>query len=778
MAPFLRRVVGEQGVHLLSAFACGGPIGLPVATVAGHLGKSIIDVSVDAQRIALAGVLEQTGKKTLSVQPSFLRSALIKTTFFPPDGVALPWELYSRLVGGAKDPVVGFLELVSSRALAGAAIPNELLHDLARELNDLRFWEALAHLDKRNCDWVLENKGAVSADIKRAALRYHPEAVIPAMLQAAALEKRPLNIIPNADMRILQDWVAAGLGSDGVKRRRVLFDVAIGFLQRDEITLTALEAIRSAFSLRHHETDSDPADPKTIRFRDSLLSLENAKQIFEMWKPFLAAVQELPTFSWPGIPTLVENWMRSDIRGGNALPAEYVEFLKASSREMILQLIPLATDHQAALRWLYQRSKKLGASTDRIHVSPEFMTLYPDERLEGDWRERDKEQDIRAVDLANQWQEKPFVEIVEKICHWEQQAEDFGRVWPRKTSVFCERLAELLRPNENELLSAISNLPPATLRPFLEKAFTEGRLMPAHLKACMKRPDLVGLLIGFTLTGRTAELYEELKPHLPNWLGLVEGMCLRDEISEEMLRKLLSHEDERLCFETALYMVRSRSKNGIPKGIFDLWRKTVVAGLVDVACKDLGEAPYDLRELLSAHPTMAPEVLDQIISSGSQFHGFVTGGMLHLLTTSSETKEKIDLLHRSKHLVYLPLPALLVGSDQDLYRELLSIPELKDFHLSPLAGDPNKGNWADLAKLALVAGFSHREIAYAVNSSGFSWTGGLSTYYQEWVERFERLRQHPDLDIQKIAEEGINSFAARRDQEMKRERKEEIEGFD
>src|SRR5438874_4052969 len=143
------------------------------------------------------------------------------------------------------------------------------------------------------------------------------------MLEAAALEERPLNIIPNADMRILQDWVATGSGGDGVKRRRVLFDVAIGFLQRNEIVLTALEAIRSSFSLNHHETDSDPADPRTIRFRDSLLPLENAKQIFEMWKPFLEAAKKLPTFPWPAIPTLVENWMRSDIRRGNRLPAEY-----------------------------------------------------------------------------------------------------------------------------------------------------------------------------------------------------------------------------------------------------------------------------------------------------------------------------------------------------------------------------------------------------------------------------------------------------------------------
>ena len=126
-----------------------------------------------------------------------------------------------------------------------------------------------------------------------------------------------------------------------------------------------------------------------------------------------------------------------------------------------------------------------------------------------------------------------------------------GRVWPRRTTVFCERLSEILRPNEQELLAAINNLPPTALRPFLERALTEDRLTPQHLEACMKRPDLTGLLIEFTLRGRTARLYEELEARLPNWTGLVEGMALRNEISEEMLRRLLSHGDERLRFETA-----------------------------------------------------------------------------------------------------------------------------------------------------------------------------------------------------------------------------------
>ena len=778
LGPFLRRVTGTEGIHLLSAFACGGKIGLPVASVAKQIGKSIVEVSVDAQRIALAGVLEQTGKETLSVQPSFLRSALIKTTFFPTSGVALSWDICKALIESANDPVVGYLELVSARGLAGAAINDDLLRTLATQLDDLRFWEALAELDRRNCNWVLETKGAISPGIKRAALRYHPEAIIPEMLKTAALEKRPLNIIPNADMRILQDWIVSGSGADAIKRRRTLFDAAATFLQKNESAPTALEAIRSVFSLNHHETDSDPADPRTIRFRDSLLGLQSAKEVFEMWKPFLEAAKKLPAFPWPGIPALVENWIRSDTRRGSGLPPEYVEFLRSSSREMILQLIPLASDHQAALRWLYLLSKKLGIDTGQIRVSEEFMTLYPEERLEGDWQKREEEQNVRVIDLAKRWQDRPFAEIVQTIHEWENQADDLGRVWPRKAFILCGRLAELVRPTGEELSLAIADLPPMALRPFLEAALADKRLSPAHFEACLKRQDLTGILIEFTLKGLTRDLYDALKPRLPTWVGLVEGICLRNEVSEELLQRLLRHDDQRLRFETALYMFRSKSKEGIPKSIFDLWRTTIVQGLAAIAGTDQGEAPYDLRELLASHPAIGPEVLDQLISSGLQFHGFVAAGMIHLLVARLEKEEKRKLLRRCTHLVYSPLPRLLVGSDQDLYRELLSIAELRNFHLAVLSGDPNEANWVDLAKLALAAGFSHRDVAHAVESSSFSWTGGLSTYYQEWVERFERLRQHNDADIQKIADEGLKSFIALRNQERKIEHQEEVHGWD
>jgi len=54
----------------------------------------------------------------------------------------------------------------------------------------------------------------------------------------------------------------------------------------------------------------------------------------------------------------------------------------------------------------------------------------------------------------------------------------------------------------------------------------------------------------------------------------------------------------------------------------------------------------------------------------------------------------------------------------------------------------------------------------------------LSNYYNQWVHSFEQLSQRQDPELQAIAAEGLKWATTARDQERKRERVEEIEGWD
>lgn len=774
LTPLLLEVAGPQMVLLLGAFACGGSKGLSIEAVARILGKEMTEVIVSAQRVALAGVLEQTGKATLRVQPEFLRSALIKETFFPVSGVGMSWEICEALIASGEDPSGGYRELVLARGRANAPISNHQLHEIALAVNNADFWESIACLDERNCAWVLENALNLSAGVKRAALQYIPRQIIPTMLELAAQDNRPLNSHPQADMRLLEEWAHSGW-EDAFARREILFREALNWLKSGGKPATAFTAIRACLSLSYHNSDSDPADPRTMRFQRGVIPFSIAQKVFELWKVLIVELTNIETLPWGNVIPIVHKWRYSEAHSGAPLADDYKEFLISKAREMTCDLIPLVSDNQAVRRWIDLEMKSLGVASDSPLAAPDFMTLYPDDPLDGDWEAMRKEQVRRVEELASQWKQRPFADVVRDLAKWEQQTASLGHTWSEMTSAFASKFAEMRPLDSDELRLALASLPARTVGPFLENAVWGGRMLPAHFEQAIARSDLHASLISLTLSGKTPELYPRLQEYLPKWEPLVESLCLRGEVSEEMLRALLHHESAHLRREVAFSC--RRSDTPIPPALWSIWQEAAIDALVGIAIQD-DDPSHDLHEILDADPAIGPAVLERVLSSGRLFLSMRASTLLNSIIGPLSKDERRTLLQRCKHLVYSSLPEILVGRDNDLYREMLAIPELKSSFSKPLVGNPNDEDWAPRAKIALSAGFTHQDIAYAVNSSGYSWSGNVSTYYQQWVDRFILLRGNIDPDIQKIAEEGLKWSTSERDSHLKSEKREEIHGWD
>jgi hypothetical protein len=561
---FLRRHAGDESVEVLAAFACAGRTGIKNDVVAAKLGKPITEIVTITRRTALAGILREAGKDILAVQPEFLRTALLRSCFFPAAAPGLPFHLCKSLIEASEQPVLGYLELIHAKGRADANISDAELREITANANDLQLWEAMAWIDSNNCRWVIETKEDLSANIKRAALHYHPTKVIPAMLTLAAADKRPINAFPQADMRLLEDWATGGENAEGIKRRQTLFTTVIKWLKGGGDVNTAMTSLSFVFNLNCHVSDSDPADPTILRWRNWLLSLQDAKTIFELWSDLVLLLKSLTPIPWPQVVNIVENWIRSDRPMGKAMPSEYVAFIRESSSQMITDLAELAGDNQAALRWVHVRSKKLGMSIADSRLLPEFMMLFPEERLGDDWKQIEQQQTAAVEKLLELWRAKPFGEVVVILCDWQIQVESFGRVWPQMTPQFCERLASAYLPTDEELSLAIAKLRSQSLAPFLEAALSRGTVKHEHLKQCLARADLEGFLVSFVLLGKLPELYDELQSKFGLWKSLIETHCLRTEVPNEVLRRLLSHADSTVKFETALGMFRSRDRKPMP----------------------------------------------------------------------------------------------------------------------------------------------------------------------------------------------------------------------
>ncbi|HEV2435806.1 MAG TPA: hypothetical protein VG077_07395 [Verrucomicrobiae bacterium] len=75
-------------------------------------------------------------------------------------------------------------------------------------------------------------------------------------------------------------------------------------------------------------------------------------------------------------------------------------------------------------------------------------------------------------------------------------------------------------------------------------------------------------------------------------------------------------------------------------------------------------------------------------------------------------------------------------------------------------------------------GYKYHDLVNAVDGDGFSWSGDMSNYYQQWVDRFEKLKNTGDPDLQQIGEIGLKRAISQRDACLHSEQRERIIGWD
>jgi len=774
---FMQHHVGRDASVLLAAFACGGARGIGVTQVAKSLGKDIAATKAAADRIALAGTLEQTGRDTLAVQPEFLRAALITREFFPPEGGGLGWALCEQLIVSSSEPASGYLELFRARASAGAHIDDDFLRNIAARLHDSRIWASLAWLNPHNCSWTLSRVGDLSAEIKCAALYHIPSEILPKMLSGASNETRALNTAPDADMRLIKDWIAGGAPTQAFERRQILFQATAKWMNSGGDVTTAFAALAEAFGLTFETTDTDPAKPNTMRIHSGMIGLDVVKQVFGLWPRLIALIQGQKEIPWAKVVQVVDNWSCAFSSFGKPLPADYVSFLSGCVKQMILDLSSLTRGNDAVGRWILLKAKHRDVKLAQSPVNEDFMVLFPEESLDDDYQKVEAAQAEEVRKMLLRWRDQPTDKIILRFAEWVKQAEEFLGLCSQMPWVFCSKLAEQRNLTNRELALVMDQLASHYAGPFVTKALETGTLDGELLERCLRDDKFTGALISPALTGKNPDLYDKLSERLPRFSNLVRVLCMRREIPEAMLERLLQHPDIHVRIEVAIGMFRSHRPPAIAESHRSLWHSAVVAGISAILCSESHDHLHDLSQLVAFEPSIAREILDSLLASERKYHGLVTDKFRSELVQHLSKDERRTMLSKCKGLIHSDLPRQLVGDDLDLFKELLATKELKQFHLDFLVGDPTNAAWAVRAKLALSAGYSHTDIAIATQGGSFSWEGGLSGYYQMWVDRFEVLKNSGDADLKRIAEEGLKRAVSQRDVHRRSEKKEEIDGW-
>jgi hypothetical protein len=757
------RLIGPHAIDVVASLAVGGRSGMQLDAVAEFLSKSPAEVRHAAAGLAAGGVIYDVDGIRLSVRPPELRHALIREYFFK-GAVSLNISPLLQLSTNIADSAE---TLVDSRNF-GAAIPNELLRSLLERANSEKAWIAYASGGEDEARWVLSHHPELVLALTGPALHYAPELELPFLLSKAVGDTRALHSHPDHGLRLIEDWIQSGYPGTGepIRRRKALLSVAQAWLRDRKDMHVGIQALSLVLTPKFESSNLDPVLGDTVTLRWGLLAADEIEEISSLWKSITETLRSIQISEWSPLINAVSDWVYPQRHIQRAIADEAYERMRSLAAEMVKDLIEVAKPSVGVMHRLSELAEDLDVEIT-CPVDKEFEAIFPSipENMEGY-----AEQASAIKQLAVAWASEQPRKIVERIEHLESEAKKISET-NRQTPFLADELAKLVKSpidwvNEIRAVPSIGDL----AAPFLLAA------------AAAKQPGWEDAFIWFisnestrfstvpialAMESPTEKILDLALRSLSGMSTHVEVLCLRKQLSDAVVRRLLVHPDDLIASNAAIGVWTADDKREIPAVLRDTWRQAVLRG---------SRKEYWIGEILKIDSAMACEYLLKQIQAGERLwstHDHATREALKAIA-ADQRSEILKVLHTD--LWSHDLIALLIGDDVELYRELLSVPALKRHHLDPLAGRPNEGNWTERAIVALEAGITADEVAYAPLGSSYSWVGKESDMLSEWLAAFQAIQRHEDERIRHVAEEGIRDLTKRRDAVLKREREEETEG--
>ncbi len=757
LAPVLINAAGNDAIEILAAFAVSGDAGIGYASVGSALEIRTVEIRRQVERIKHAGVLEQIAPDRMRVQPEFLRSALLVRAFFSAGSTNLPEDIFRRLSEAPGVSASSVKEMIFAKYRAGGAISETELRKAIETENDLQLWESYAQTSAENCRWVVSQTEHYSDSIIRSALRFIPAEIVPEILAAVDSElQAPASTRIDA-LSLLEKWVH-GTTKDAVRNREILLEAVTDWVNSHGRPIVAGEALKLALSLKIHFTRSDASNPMTFHLTDGHLTGSTAEEVFSLWPKFVQLLESMEPIPWNSVLEIVFEWHRTGKFGRKEPDEAFDQFIAEKTEDMVSSLIPFIGGNQAVARSLRLFVARNDLNVEDIEVLPEFMTLFPERNYDEGWEERLAEQQVEAGRLGRDWAEKSVEEISSTLKSWEDQLiklgnrddismlGEFAKEWAGSREISAETFSKVLSTFPTKAAGAIVE----------DEKYLE--ILQEMNPGLLSRVEGIrGYLMSAALDGRAPNLISTVEPHFPQWLGLIESMCLRGEVTDRNMATLLSSSDADV--RTIAALNSRKSKKGIPASLRDLWRGVIVDSLVTfILCGKHYNKFYDLNELIREEPSVAFDALDRVLAADVPILSYRGEEQLGHLISALTKDQRRELLERCDHLSSSSLPAKLVGRDCELFEILLANSEIRGGYVRVLSGDPLAEGWSDLARVALAAGISPADISTATSyivDRVASWGEDPEPYWEGWLEKFEALSKHENPGIAKIGEEGM-----------------------
>ena len=764
---FFKPRLGSKAIDVLASFSVGGDVGMTLPAVSDGLQMKVTEVREIAVELAAGGIIWETGKDSLSVQPPALRHSLVRDVFFQ-GAFSLSIQPF---IDQSSDLVQTAHTLVGAYA-RGANIPDSLLRNLLERANSVEVWEHYAWQGPIEAGWVLENYPGLLVSLAHPALKHVPEIVIPRLLQAAVGDNRQLHATPKHPLRMIDDWVKSAWPGKGeaVVRREILIRIVCSWFDRGKDATIGLKALISAFSPICGDITTDPGAGNTVTIRQTYLLLDEMRSVQMYWPEIYAIVRGMNIITWQPLQEIVKAWAFTHLYNIK-ISDEVRNLVRSFAVQILSDIVTLAREHPGILHWAGQVS--LDARFDiSIPLDREFEILYPiEERL--NWHDAEAKHRPIVQALAREWVSKSPQNIAEKMAWIEREAQSAETKWPRWTTYLCSEMSHAVESPVTWARALIKEGCDGDLiLPFLRNSVEVGEQGWRDLIGeCLSQAGLKGVTISIIMTMKDPpeELLAEVLGSLSGYDQLIDTLCVRGEIPEKTVRRLLLHEDPTIAGAAAQGEWYANPKGKVRESIKTEWRNALARSrqehFISVVLVNDSELAYD----------WLMNFLQDEVSDTYKYERALRAAFSAL---DLEAKKSIMEII-PPNLSYGELVHNLIGNDLELYGLLLNETRLQLFHLVPLTWQ-DRETWVEKAKLALKAGYSTNDIAHAAYGfpiRSISWTGKESLVRKEWLERFESLCSHEDERIRAIGAVGKAEAEAEFQEALREERDEDIFGF-
>jgi hypothetical protein len=756
---FFQEFVGPEATNVLAAFSLGGSRGMEVEDVREFLGLNRLQIWQITRDLAAGGVLSEIDRNVLAVRPGPLRLALIRTVFFPLSGLRRD---YKDLLSRAPSYDKAISTMIASRFL-GANITDEELGGLVEESNSAGVWSDFARLSRETAKWTLDNYPGNLLEVAPALLHQIPRLVIPRILARAAEFSRTGEFRPESAMSMLSSWVqeiSAG-PEEWIRRRETLASMAREFLLQGNEPGIGMYGLSIALSPAVRGDSLDPGMGNTVIMRSGLIPVETLRKVVPIWENVRDAIQDVDAASWQHLSSLLWDWLHPEYVAKRTEISEEERWVTSTFVEKALRdLAPLSAGSpglQAGLNRLAMKLEiDLGLGQDKV-----FELLYPPQDSSPEVRrEAQAARDEAVRKLALEWARESPQDVAGRVAFYEREAQRIGHNWLQNMPTLCQALAEEVGQPEEWLEEFFAqNLRRHLVSPFLERVVDLRRTgWETVLESCLDREPLEwsALSLVLKLPDPSPELLDNALEKVEDDSMLVETLCLQGKVPLATLRRLLLLPSWEAALAAAIGEWCADPEGEVREEVRPEWRLAVLrskTGEYEETRQTVG-LQYWLRGILAGDADLALEWLQSRLKDSALPWSFMGDSPFAAAIRNLRREQKEELLGELQpvHILWSILP-ILIDSDIELYRKLLGMKSLRDYHLAPLEGLPGPA-WESLALAALDAGHAPEAVAGATCGSSHSWVGSGVEYWESWDQAFTAFENHSREDLREVGQYG------------------------